>query len=155
MKKTISILLALFLFAALACYAPHGEESTVVVNDLPGVYCEIVEGTLTPIGAEVRFWNTLDREDLWTGPMHFLEIRYFGKWYNMDYHRKNPSIDGPWDTVAYPIFSDSSGREYTHFYSWNAYYPLEPGHYRIVFPYHEGSGKTIKHHLLAAEFTIR
>lgn len=155
MKKTISILLALFLFAALACYAPHGEESTVVVNDLPGVYCEIVEGTLTSEGAEVRFWHTLGDAHIMAGLPHFLEKEYFGKWYSMDHLRRYPYAETIWDAVGLPIFAECETNN-PHLFDWGMYYPpLEPGHYRIVFPYNEGLGEARQRHLLATEFTIR
>lgn len=151
MKKTISILLALFLFAALACYAPHGEESTVVVNDLPGVYCEIVEGTLTPEGAEVRFWNTMDREDLNTWPKHYLEQEHWGKWYPMEI-----IAEVPVDTPAWFVPPESMQRDHGYQIRWNnAYGSLEPGYYRILFEIYEQNDPNHLKHFVAAEFTIR
>lgn len=151
MKKVLSILLALLLFGALACYAPHGEESTVVVNDLPGVYCEIVEGTLTPTGAEVRFWHTLDRDDLVTWPMHYLEKEYLGKWYSLEMAEMFPV-----DTVAYHIPPESQMREKGHHYIWgDSYGTLEPGHYRVMFEVFEGTRPNRIMHIVATEFTIR
>lgn len=122
------------------------------VNDIEGIWISVKEETLSPTGLEIRFQNTLNRDDLIYGSTYYLERYTQGQWCEVD-PLPGAFIGGP--DIDYQL-SDHTEMQY----SWaDTYGELSQGRYRIIVELYSKLDRPIteqtSRYYLAAEFHIK
>ena len=151
----IALAAALLLIFSISRLQGTAERPESLPNDLPGVWLEIPEGSISPTGLEVRYLNEAGRSDLTCGAWFRVEEQRAGEWTAL------PTLSGEepafplWGRLLVPDQSPASAAQNRETFDWTGIYgPLPPGEYRVVTRLTTGQGETLKEFLLAAEFAL-
>ena len=136
MKRTACTLLCLLLLAgcggkeAVIPRAVHAEDPTTVIPDqIDGVWIELVEGTLTPLGLEYTVHNENKGRRLTFGESFCLQMEEDGNWYDLEWAAE----EGPYFLLIGYELDGTQCTESSHTLNWTyAYGELSSGHYRML-----------------------
>lgn len=144
--------LFIFIFIGLALMAGCGNYTNwkltqyEAVNNLDSVSMAVKEGTASPTGLTVEFFNKSSSQYIY-GSYFCLEKKIDGRWYQVSVAIKG---NYAFDSIGYNLGAEGDS-EWTINWDW-LYGSLDAGEYRIVKDVsdYKGTGE----YYLAAEFTI-
>lgn len=156
MKRIACALVCLLLLTgcgkkeAVMLPAAHAENpSTVVPDQIDGVWIELVENSLTSSGLEYTVHNENKGRRLVYGEPFCLQVEEDGDWYDLEWVAEGE----PYFTAIGFELDGGQRTESSHGLNWTyAYGELSPGHYRVLKDM-IWSGAVI-HLVLSLEFEI-
>lgn len=162
-KRLFHLTAALLLLLLCACGSkdtlPSYDKDSLSpydeVNTIDGVWLEA--DNVTPTSADISFYNTDGRGDLFYGNPYDIERRSGDSWQPLEYI--NEGIDFTMEAIMLLPSDSPDGLTDVRSYDWELYYgPLEPGEYRFITSMmsHDDLPRTDYSpvYYLSAEFTI-
>ena len=125
------------------------------VNTLEDVWIEVQEGTVSPTGVTLTFYNDTEDRGYVRGSWYALDQSLNGRWHQVD-----PIGDIIFDAWGANIIPATEMEDYSenfneYSYDWTVFYgELPPGQYRIVVRVVSGKKETLTIYYLTAEFQI-